>query len=152
MLGLFQRMGCASTAEPNPRDRTFIPDADGCVTWEEAIGHPQTTPFLVDGEQTYYLKSNGQPDYTAPRYYHMWNTTVPVYDYSEFNPDKPCANPGSQLKWRVVGFAPVIITDVMPAPDRTIQGRVICDMVGPEDNRGGGGNFGLIGPIPGLVR
>lgn len=151
MLGLFQRMGCASTDDDILADREFI--GDGCVGWEEAIGHDDAIPFLDEnGDQTYYLLDNGQPDYSAPRYYHMWQTSVPVYDYSEFNPDKPCANPGSQVQWRVVGFAPVTITDVMPPPDRTIQGIVECEWVGPEDNRGGGGNFGLIGPIPGLVR
>jgi hypothetical protein len=29
---------------------------------------------------------------------------------------------------------------------------VVCDVVSPEPNRGGGGNYGIKGPIPGLVR
>ena len=31
-------------------------------------------------------------------------------------------------------------------------GSVECNLVSPEDNRGGGGEYGIKGSIPGLVR
>jgi hypothetical protein len=180
MLMLFQRQGCASTNEPNPINRTFLiddqPNDDpgfpwitypDCVTWEEARDEPgklynavdkagqyAPEPWMEDGVQAFYPKPNQptQPDPTAPRYYHMWETGVPVYSYEDAGVQDPCANPSSRVKWLVVGFAPVIITDVIEAPDKRIVGRVVCNRYSPYDTRGGGGDFGLKGSIPGLVR
>jgi hypothetical protein len=41
---------------------------------------------------------------------------------------------------------------VIASPDQIIQGKVVCNLVSPEPNRGGGGEFGLKGSIPQLVK
>jgi hypothetical protein len=154
MLHLFKRQGCATTGEANPLDREYLVDADGCVTWEEAITNTEAVRWYEDGAPAYYPNlQNGQPDLTQPRFYHMWETAVPVYQYK--NLAKPCENPGNKGGgdgWLVVGFAPVIISDVYLQPDNTIEGRVICDRVSLTPERGGGGEYGVKGSIPGLVR
>jgi Flp pilus assembly protein TadG len=70
-----------------------------------------------------------------------WLVTVPVYDASD------CRNPNGTIG--VVGFATAIITGVVGAPTNTIVGRVECDNT--VSGRGGGGNYGTKGSIPGLV-
>jgi hypothetical protein len=177
MMALFQKMGCATTdggfpdGSGDPLARTDLAvampgldlDDNGCVDWDEARGMgiegaaKSPYPWLEDGEQAYYPdwdKLSGaayEDDLDAPRYFHRWETSVPVYDYAEGGADE-CSNPGSRTKWLITGFAPVVITDVIGPPDNTIIGRVLCDRVSNEDNRGGGGNYGIKGPIPGLVR
>jgi hypothetical protein len=76
--------------------------------------------------------------------YDQWETSVVVYDW----PD--CSNPNSTIL--IVGFATTIITNVL-CPDRDdaqeITAIVICENL--EPGRGGGGNYGTMGTIPGLV-
>ena len=72
-----------------------------------------------------------------------WTTFVVVYESND------CSNPSGLTT--IVGFAPVVVTDVQPAPDHTIQAHVECDAVEPN-TRGGGSNFGSLGSIPGLVK
>jgi Flp pilus assembly protein TadG len=145
LLGLYQREGFAT----NNTDREYLRKDDGSlvqwfeagdwggVRWQEVNNQGQ----LVD---TYWLKSNGQPDPTKPRYYHRLDGFVPVYDRDD------CSNPNQREL--VVGFAAVSILDVRGAPDQQIDGVIQCELVNPEDTRSGGGNFGVKGPIPGLVR
>ena len=83
------------------------------------------------------------PDGTR-RNWHRWDTTVPVYDRND------CSNPNQSIK--IVGFANIELTDVLNSPDKLVRGTVECDQVSPEDNRGGGGSYGVKGSIPGLVR
>ncbi|HOD35429.1 MAG TPA: pilus assembly protein TadG-related protein [Syntrophales bacterium] len=71
-----------------------------------------------------------------------WTTTVVVYDASD------CSNPNKAIA--TAGFATVVIYDVHEAPEKTIYARVICDSV--DFGRGGGGNYGTMGSIPGLVQ
>ena len=71
-----------------------------------------------------------------------WEVTVPVYESDD------CGNPHGTIT--IVGFARVIITGVLSSPDHTVLGRVECNYV--ETGRGGGGNFGTKGSIPGLVQ
>jgi Flp pilus assembly protein TadG len=71
-----------------------------------------------------------------------WTTTVVVYDW----PD--CSNPNKPIK--IIGFATVVIRQVLTAPNKEIVGDVICENV--EPGRGSGGNFGTFGSIPGLVQ
>ncbi len=71
-----------------------------------------------------------------------WTTTVVVYDSGD------CTNPNQDL--RVAGFATVQITGVLPAPDKQIIGKILCDYV--EAGRGGGGQYGTLGSIPNLVQ
>ena len=70
-----------------------------------------------------------------------WTTSVPVYDLDDCGPMQ-----GARL---IVGFATIVITNVQDAPVHQIDGYVICEMVAP--GRGGGGEYGTKGSIPGLV-
>jgi hypothetical protein len=82
------------------------------------------------------------PDGT-PRNYHRWETMVVVYDWHD------CDNPNTAI--RIAGYAMIDLTDVLGPPDKLLRGRIMCDYVSNGDNRGGGGNYGTKGSIPGLV-
>ncbi len=71
-----------------------------------------------------------------------WTTTVVVYDW----PD--CSNPNKPIK--IIGFATVVIRQVLTSPQKEIVGDVICNNV--EPGRGSGGPYGTLGSIPGLVQ
>ena len=73
-----------------------------------------------------------------------WSAFVPVYDNGT-----GCANPTGRLP--IVGFAAARITDVLYAPEKTINAQVTCKLVEPN-SRGGGCNCGVRGAIPGLVQ
>jgi len=51
----------------------------------------------------------------------------------------------------LVGFAEIRLTDILGPPDKLLEGILLCNGVDSNDNRGGGGHFGLKGSIPGLV-
>jgi len=74
-----------------------------------------------------------------------WTTTVVVYDSDD------CSNPNTGLA--VVGFAKIVISGVCHATTCNgldqIDAVVACDYI--ETQRGGGGEYGIIGAIPGLV-
>jgi len=72
-----------------------------------------------------------------------WTVVLPVYESSD------CSNPGGWIK--TVGFATVVITHVLEAPEKTIDGTVICDQVNPGEAKGPG-DYGTIGTIPVLVK
>ena len=83
------------------------------------------------------------PQAPAP-YTQCWNVTVPVYS----NPSNlTCGNPSGSLL--IVGFATACVWNVQGAPTQQINATVTCGAVtgGP----GGGGAFGVVGAIPGLV-
>lgn len=72
-----------------------------------------------------------------------WTTTVPVYDLDD------CSNPKKSIK--IIGFSTATITGVQgPPDDKEINATVECDSISP--GRGGGGDFGTLGDIPGLVK
>jgi len=75
-----------------------------------------------------------------------WTTAVVVYDYTDLS--SPCANPNKSLP--IVGFATVTITEVLTTPEKTINATVRCNNA--EEGRGGGGSYGTIGTISGLVQ
>ena len=83
------------------------------------------------------------PDGT-PRNKHQWETTVPVYDRGD------CSNPNQSIL--IVGFAQVRVRDVLNSPEKLVRGKVICNLVDEFGSRGGGGEYGTKGSIPGLVR
>jgi hypothetical protein len=176
MMNMFQRNGCASTADVLPENRRQLADTDGgCIEWWEArdyyeaddlatydviVGEDEQsrpkaplTPWAPYGTPEFYNEPNPpyKDDPTAPRFYHLWETSVPVYSYEDAGAAE-CANPSAFVDWLVVGFAPVRITDVWGPPDNTIKGQVLCDRYSEYDTRGGGGDFGIKGTIPGLVR
>jgi Flp pilus assembly protein TadG len=70
-----------------------------------------------------------------------WNITVPVYA------NQNCSNPGGSLL--IVGFASACVWDVQGVPTQQIDAIVTCGQV--TNGQGGGGSFGTLGSIPGLV-
>ena len=48
-----------------------------------------------------------------------------------------------------MGFATAIITAVYDSPEKTIEAKVICENV--EPGHGGGGEYGTMGNVAGLV-
>jgi hypothetical protein len=118
----------------------------------DAGGNPILDTF---GEPMADAGENGEPLYNPdtgerleypdgkPRNKHVWETTVIVYEASN------CDNPNQTRK--IVGFAPVKITDVFDAPDKLIEGVVTCELVENGISRGDGGDYGLYGSVPGLV-
>jgi Flp pilus assembly protein TadG len=83
------------------------------------------------------------PDGT-PRNMHKWKTTLPVYERAD------CSNPNESLL--IVGFADIEMTDVWGPPSKLVRGTIMCDSYDNDLSRGGGGEYGVKGSIPGLVR
>ena len=71
-----------------------------------------------------------------------WCADVVVYDRDD------CSNPNKSIT--IVGFAPVVITGILGPPQKTIEGRVLCDKVVWAEG-GGGEYYGELGSIPKLV-
>jgi Flp pilus assembly protein TadG len=128
-LTLFQHRGYDVDNDGNP---ILGPDGEPLVyAGDEGI------PFNdAEGNRLYY------PDDT-PRNKHEWSTTVAVYAWDN------CDNPNASIG--IGGYARINITDVLGPPDKLIEGAVVCEYVDSEDTRGGGGEYGTMGSIPGLV-
>jgi len=77
------------------------------------------------------------------RYAHEWVTGIPVYDSDDCTPGKDMP---------IAGFAEVVVYNVGMPSNKIVAARIRCDFVDPEPTRGGGGNYGRKGSIPGLVR
>lgn len=90
---------------------------------------------LFDAKKAYDPDYPGFPD-------GVWKVTVPVYDRDD------CSNPQNEI--RTVGFTTAVITEVLETPEKTINAIVICDEIIPSHG-GGGGPFGTLSSIPGLV-
>ena len=97
----------------------------------------------VFDEMKALFDTNKIPDATSPSGY-SWTASVAVYDSED------CSNPNPGDTLRVIGFAKITITAVLEAPQKIIEGVIKCDYVAP-DSRGGGGEYGTKGSIPGLV-
>ncbi|PLX90477.1 MAG: hypothetical protein C0619_09490 [Desulfuromonas sp.] len=123
-------------------------DSGEPVTGALPVGTLGTVPMYEDDGVTplYYTPEpdTGPHDPLVARNEHVWQTSVVVYE------DSGCDNPNQTRG--VVGFARVSITDVLLPPDNTIVGKVDCGYVSGEPTRGGGGEYGTIGSIPGLVQ
>jgi Flp pilus assembly protein TadG len=137
LLTLFQIMGCDVDAEGK-----YFENPDGTCINLLPEGDSRAEPLM-------YVNNKGElvqaeyPDGT-PRNSHKWETTLPVYDRGD------CSNPNQSIL--IVGFAQIELTDVLNAPDKLVRGKVVCNRVDDDDSRGGGGNYGIKGSIPGLVR
>jgi Flp pilus assembly protein TadG len=70
-----------------------------------------------------------------------WKVAVPVYDRED------CSNPSGNIP--IAGFTTAIITSVDES-SHTIEAKVVCDEI--IGGHGGGGNYGTLGSIPGLVK
>jgi Flp pilus assembly protein TadG len=101
--------------------------------------NPPDYPFITLFDA---MKVRGPNDEDADSDPNTWTTKVVVCD------SDTCANPNQDQL--VIGFATVRITNVVGAPNPTIQGEVLCDFVDP--GRGSGGEYGTKGSIPGLVQ
>jgi hypothetical protein len=134
-LLLFKREGYDVDLDGNP-----ILDAAGNPLSD--AGGQGIPLYDQSGARLYYPDASGN-QLGTPRNVHKWSTSVLVYEGSD------CSNP-NQAK-RIRGFANVEITDVLGAPEKIIEGKVVCDIVDPEPTRGGGGTFGVKGSIPTLV-
>jgi hypothetical protein len=145
LLSLFQRKGFDVDANWD-----YLLDGDlnrltqAPEGWVGAVELYETDEF---GNQV--LDNSGNPirlEYPdgTPRNRHKWETTVPVYDRGD------CSNPNQSIL--IVGFAEIELRDVLNAPDKLVRGTVKCNLVDPEDSRGGGGEYGIKGSVPGLVR
>lgn len=83
-----------------------------------------------------------QPSALAPApYTECWQVTIPVYA------NQNCSNPNSPMM--TVGFAGACVYNVQGVPTQQINAVVTCGQV--TQAQGGGGNFGMLGSIPGLV-
>jgi Flp pilus assembly protein TadG len=72
----------------------------------------------------------------------VWKVGLPVYESDD------CSNPHGETS--TAGFTTAIITEVLETPDKTINAIVVCDEI--IQGHGGGGYFGTLGTIPGLVQ
>jgi Flp pilus assembly protein TadG len=113
------------------------------ATDENGDPYPTEAVALMEPDNGGVMVRGLYPDGT-PRNWHRWDTTVPVYDRDD------CSNPNQSIL--IVGFAPIELRDVLNAPDKLVKGIVRCDYVDPLPSRGGGGEYGIKGSIPGLVR
>ena len=98
----------------------------------------QTPP--AGSERLYYPDDKANP---TPRNWHRWDTSVVVYEWEN------CDNPNTTIK--IVGYSRIEMTDVLNAPEKRVVGKILCDQFSNFDTRGGGGDFGVKGTIPGLV-
>ena len=80
------------------------------------------------------------PDASSPSGF-CWNVTIPVYA------NQNCANPNDLTM--TIGFASACVWQVQGVPTQQIDARITCGEV--TNGGGGGGSFGTLGSIPGLV-
>jgi Flp pilus assembly protein TadG len=87
-----------------------------------------------------------------------WTVNVAIYHFSG-DSELSCGNPNptKNTPLTIVGFATLTMEEVVVppstpggAPQKSLQGAVDCNVV--VDARGGGGYYGTMGKIPGLVQ
>ncbi len=95
--------------------------------------------LLGRGRTAYYPDDKKNP---TPRNEHRWETSVAVYDWDD------CSNPNTTIE--IVGYSKNRLP-MSRMPQKRIEGLILCDRFSDEATRGGGGEFGVKGTIPGLV-
>jgi putative Flp pilus-assembly TadE/G-like protein len=124
---------------PNPP--TYVtPQINSGQTSLEFIGGNLASvfPSLID-----LFNAKKVPDANSPSGF-CWNVTVPVYSTGNTS---TCSNPvGNYL---IVGAATACVWNVQGVPSQQINATVTCGEV--TGGQGGGGSFGTLGAIPGLV-
>ena len=121
---------------PSPPTYT-TPQITAGQTPLEYIGGNVATVF---GDLINLYNAKKVPDASSPSGF-CWNVTIPVY------PDQNCAQPNTSMM--TIGFASACVWNVQDTPAKQIDARVTCGEV--TNGGGGGGNFGTLGSIPGLV-
>lgn len=122
---------------PNPPTYT-TPGITAGQTPLEYIGGNLATN-LSDLQNLYLSKR--VPDPSSPNGW-CWNVKIPVY------PNQSCSNPTTSMM--TIGFASACVWEVQAPPvGQVINAMVTCGQV--TQGQGGGGSFGMLGSIPGLV-
>lgn len=120
------------------------PPTDAGVTQFDFTNGTLASLFTHDNIQNLFddrkVRNDGKLDMDEDP--ETWTLTVPVYD----DILEGC-NPNGLIV--ITGFTSITITAVTPPPETTIYATVVCDQVKP--GRGGGGEYGTMGSIPGLV-
>lgn len=145
LLSLFQRKGFDVDANWD-----YLLDGMGNRMTQAPEGWPGAVElYELDANGNLVLDGDGNPirleypDGTV-RNQHKWETTLPVYDRGD------CSNPNQSIL--IVGFGEIELRDVWDAPDKLVRGTVKCNLVDEFGSRGGGGEYGVKGSVPGLVR
>jgi len=130
---------------PGLIDRSFIsPEADGGDIFFYTGGTIDAAFVLLEQlfDKNKVLNDGVIDDDNDPT---TWTTTVVVYDWDN------CSNPNTGIP--IVGFAKITISGVCHATTcgglKQIDAVIACDYI--ESQRGGGGEYGIIGSIAGLV-
>lgn len=145
LLSLFERKGFDVYANWD-----YLLDGMGNRMTQAPEGWPGAVElYELDANGNLVLDGDGNPirlEYPdgTPRHQHKWETTLPVYDRGD------CSNPNQAIL--IVGFAEIELRDVWNAPDKLVKGMVKCNLVDEFGSRGGGGEYGVKGSVPGLVR
>jgi len=121
---------------PNPPTYTSPEISAGVTSLEYIGGNVQSVfPYLID-----LFNAKKVSDASSPTGY-CWNVVVPVYESQD------CENPNEPMI--TTGFASACVWNVQGAPTQQIDAKVTCGEV--TNGQGGGGSFGTLGSIPGLV-
>lgn len=130
---------------PNPPTYTTPKITTGQTSLEyiggnlaSAFDHPGPSNDLID-----LFNAKKVPDANSPSGF-CWNVTVPVYSTGNTS---TCSNPNGNFM--TVGAATACVWNVQGTPGMQINATVTCGEV--TGGQGGGGNFGTLGSIPGLV-
>lgn len=139
LLSLFQRKGYDTLRdlETPANEGQEVPIAEDGLPLYDEYGEPRT-----DEKTGVPLEQAEYPDGT-PRNLHRWDTSVAVYGWDS------CDNPNTSIT--IVGYTKIAMTNVQTAPEKRIEGEIMCDLFSEFNTRGGGGEFGVKGTIPGLV-
>ena len=122
---------------PNPPTYTTPQITAGQTPLEYVGGNLATN--LSDLQNLFNAKK--VPDNSVPSGY-CWNVKIPVY------PNQNCSNPNTSMM--TIGFASACVWEVQAPPvGQVINAKVTCGEV--TQGQGGGGSFGMLGSIPGLV-
>jgi hypothetical protein len=138
LLTLFQFSGC----DVDSSWEYLTDDVTGDCLQQAPETHPDRVSLEYQDNEGNWVRAL-YPDGT-PRNWHKWETTLPVYGRDD------CSNPNQSIL--IVGFAQIELRDVLNSPDKLVRGKIVCHRVDDDDSRGGGGEYGLKGSIPGLVK
>jgi len=152
LLNLFKEKGYDVHIDALNEDGSLKNPGDPPLPAQGTIDDPKKGALPTSDPNVFNLEdSDGNPlkypdEDETERNAHVWITTIVVYKSED------CANPNQSIA--IQGYATILLTDVIGPPvysDKLIQGTILCNYVTPSNTRGGGGKYGTLGPIPGLV-